>query len=340
VNRTPSRLLLAHGAGGRLTRELVTGTFLAALDNPLLATLTDAAVLPALPAGRPALTTDGFVVDPPVFPGGDIGYLSVCGTVNDLAMVGARPLWITWSLILEEGVDGELIDTCVAGAARACAEAGVAVVAGDTKVVPRGKGDRIFAVTAGLGVVPPGRDIDDRRITPGDAILASGPLGDHGATIMACRHDMAGTGLRSDCAPVNAIVEALFETGIEVHSLHDPTRGGTVTVCHEVAERSGHAILLHEASLPFRPEVRAVCELLGLEPLGQACEGRVLAWVAAADAERAVATFNAHSPGGGAAVIGRVEMRSGRQPPVLLETVIGGRRPVDLPSGSELPRIC
>ncbi len=340
MSRTPPRLLLAHGAGGRLTRELVTGTFLAALDNPLLATLTDAAVLPALPAGRPALTTDGFVVDPPIFPGGDLGYLSVCGTVNDLAMVGARPLWLTWSLILEEGVDGDLIDACVDGAARACAEAGVAVVAGDTKVVPRGKGDRIFAVTAGLGVVPPGRHVNDDRIVPGDLIVASGPLGDHGATIMACRHAMAGSGLHSDCAPVNGAVEALLEAGIEVHSLHDPTRGGTLTVCHEVAERSGHSILLHEADLPVRPEVRAVCELLGLEALGQACEGRVLAWIPATDAERAVALFDQHTPGGGAAVIGRVDARSGRRPSVLLETVIGGRRPVDLPSGSEQPRIC
>jgi len=340
VSRAPAKLLLAHGAGGRLTRELVTGTFLSALDNPLLATLTDAAVLPPLPPGRPALTTDGFVVDPPIFPGGDLGYLSVCGTVNDLAMVGARPLWITWSLILEEGADGALIDTCAAGAARACAEAGVAVVAGDTKVVPRGKGDRIFAVTAGLGIVPPERNVGDRCIVPGDVVVASGPLGDHGATIMACRHDMTGAGLRSDCAPVGAAVEALFEAGVEVHSLHDPTRGGTVTVCHEVAERSGHGIVLVETSLPVRPQVRAVCELLGLEPLGQACEGRVLAFIAEQDAERAVAAFDRSGADGGAAVIGRVETREGRRPPVLLETRIGGRRPVDLPSGSELPRIC
>lgn len=340
MRRAPGRLLLAHGAGGRLTRELVTGSFLPAFANPHLEPLGDSAVLPALPEGRPALTTDGFVVDPPVFPGGDLGYLSVCGTVNDLAVAGARPLWLTWALILEEGVEGELIETCVEGAARACREAGVAVVAGDTKVVPRGKGDRIFAVSSGLGVVPTGRELGDDRIRPGDAIVASGFLGDHGATVMACRHELAGSGLRSDCAPLASLVEAIFAAGVEVRSMHDPTRGGTVTVCHEVAARSGLRMVLDEGSLPVRPEVRAVCELLGLEPLGLACEGRLIAWVPAGHAGRLLEVLAAHPLGAGAAVVGHVEPSAPGRAPVVVETAIGGRRPLDLPSGSELPRIC
>ena len=200
--KAPDRVLLAHGGGGHLTRQLVEELFLPALQNPHLATLTDAAVLPEMPPGRPALSTDAFVVDPPIFSGGDLGCLSICGTVNDLAMSGARPLWLTWALILEEGADGDLLETCVRGAASAAKDAGVTVVAGDTKVVPRGKGDGLFAVTAGLGVVPPGRDLSDTHIEPGDAILVSGPIGDHGATVLAHRHDLLASGLKSDCAPL------------------------------------------------------------------------------------------------------------------------------------------
>lgn len=340
TTRVPDTLLLAHGSGGRLTQELVRDAFVAALGNPILATLTDAAVLPELPPGRPALTTDGFVVDPPVFPGGDLGYLSVVGTVNDLAMVGARPLWLTWALVLEEGAPGELIATCTEGAARAAAEAGVEIVAGDTKVVPRGKGDGIYAVTAGLGVVPPGREVGDDRITAGDAILVSGPIGDHGATVMACRHDLGSDGLRSDCAPESSLVEALFAAGVDVHSLHDPTRGGVLTVCHETATRSGLRIVLDEAAIPVRAQVRAVCEVLGLEVLSLACEGRTLAWVAAGDAPRALETMRTHPLGDGAAIIGRVTERQSGEVPLLLETEVGGRRPLDLTSGTDLPRIC
>ena len=220
--KVPDRVLLAHGGGGHLTRRLVEGLFLPALQNPHLATLTDSAVLPEMPPGRPALTTDAFVVDPPVFAGGDIGSLSICGTVNDLAMSGARPLWLTWALILEEGADGDLLETCVRGAASAAKDAGVMVVAGDTKVVPRGKGDGLFAVTAGLGVVPPGRDLSDSHIEPGDAILVSGPIGDHGATVLAHRHHLVASGLKSDCAPLGSLVETLLESGAAVRALHDP----------------------------------------------------------------------------------------------------------------------
>jgi hydrogenase expression/formation protein HypE len=333
-------ILLAHGSGGRLTHELVRDVFLPALDNAALARLSDAAVLEPLPAGRPALTTDAFVVDPPVFPGGDLGYLSVCGTVNDLAVAGARPQWLTWALILEEGLEGELLHDVVAGAARAAEEAGVALVAGDTKVVPRGKGDRLFVVTSGLGVVPPGRELGDHRVRPGDAVIASGPLGDHGAAIMACRHEIEGASLRSDCAPIADLVECALASGVDVHAIHDPTRGGVATICHEVASRSGLRIALDEASLPIGDATATCCELLGLDPLYLACEGRALFWAPEGDADRLVGTLRGHARGRAAARIGRVEEGAAGATPVTLRTAVGGERALDLLSGADLPRIC
>jgi len=338
--KPPEHVLLAHGAGGRLTREMVSRLFVPAFDNPALSALADAAVLPELPPGRPALTTDGFVVDPPVFPGGDLGHLSVCGTVNDLAMVGARPLWLTWSLILEEGVDGELLETCLEGAARAARQAAVHVVAGDTKVVPRGKADRLFAVTAGLGVVPPGRDVGDHRIGPGDVLVASGPLADHGATVLACRHDLDPGPLRSDSTPLADLVEVLFDAGVDVKTLHDPTRGGLIALCHETCDRSRLRIEIDEDKVPLRPQVRAVCDLLGLDPLGLASEGRFVAVVDEEDADRTVELLRARHDGQGAAAIGRVTERVSGGPPVVMRTRVGGSRVLDLPSGFDLPRIC
>jgi hydrogenase expression/formation protein HypE len=334
------RILLGHGAGGRLTRELVEGVFAPALANPFLAPLSDSAVLEELPAGRPALTTDGFVVDPLVFPGGDLGYLSVCGTVNDLAVAGARPLWLTWALILEEGLEAAVLERLVEGAARAAREAGVELVAGDTKVVPRGKGDGAFAVTSGLGVVPPGRDCDDRNLRPGDALLVSGPIGDHGATVLACRHGLDARDLRSDCAPLAELVEHVLSSGAGVRSLHDPTRGGVATTCHEVAARAGVRIVLDEERIPVRPEVEATCELLGLEPLYLACEGRALLWVAPEDEERALGALREHPLGRGAARIGHVEASANGLGPLVLRTPSGAHRPLDLLSGLDLPRIC
>jgi hydrogenase expression/formation protein HypE len=334
------RILLAHGGGGRLTHELISGLFAPALANRFLAPLTDAAVLPELPPGRPALTTDAFVVDPPVFPGGDLGYLSVCGTVNDLAVAGAQPLWITWALILEEGLEIAMLETFVAGAARAAREAGVAIVAGDTKVVPRGKGDRAFAITAGLGVVPPGRDLGDHRVAVGDAVLVSGPIGDHGATVMGCRHQLSGEGLTSDCAPLSSLIEATLGAGVDVHAMHDPTRGGVATVCNEVAARAGRRIVLEEAAVPVRPQVRGVCEVLGLDPLYVACEGRVLLWVGEADAARCLHVLRSHPLGAGAAMVGRVEAAAAGAAPTAVRTAYGTERPLDVLSGSELPRIC
>jgi len=333
-------LLLAHGAGGRLTHELVRQVFLPAFDNPHLRPLSDAAVLSELPQGRPALTTDAFVVDPLVFPGGDLGYLSVCGTVNDLAVAGARPLWLTWALVLEEGLEGDLLHTIVEGAARACREAQVTLVAGDTKVVPRGKGDRAFAITSGLGVVPPGRDLGDHRVQAGDDVVISGPFADHGATIMACRHGLSGAALVSDCAPLGELADAALTCGAEIHAMHDPTRGGVATTCHEVAARAGVRIVLEETALPVRSETRTTCELLGLDPLYLACEGRMLIWVAPPDTDRLLEALRRHPLGAQAAHIGRTESPAIGSVRVLLATAIGGERPVDLLSGSELPRIC
>jgi len=333
-------ILLGHGSGGRLTRELVEELFLPALRNPHLATLTDAAVLGALPAGKPALTTDAFVVDPLVFPGGDLGYLSVCGTVNDLAVAGARPSWLTWALILEEGLDRELLETVVQGAARAAREAGVEIVAGDTKVVPHGKGDRVFAVTAGLGVVPESRRLGDEHIEAGDLVLVSGTLGDHGATILANRHELEIPALRSDCAPLNALVEQVLETGADVRSMHDPTRGGLATTCNETAQRSGLRIVLEQRDIPVRDDVMVACELLGVEPLYLACEGRLVLWVPERDAERVLACLRDQPGGEAAAIVGHVEAHSNGHAPLVLRTAVGGEHPLDALSGMDLPRIC
>jgi len=334
------RVLLGHGAGGRLTADLVRTLFLPAFDNPHLRSLGDAALLDELPAGRPAMTTDAFVVDPILFPGGDLGYLSVCGTVNDLAVAGARPLWLSWALILEEGFEVETLRAVTEGAARAAAEAGVAIVAGDTKVVPRGKGGGAFAVTAGVGVVPTGRASDDQAIRPGDLVVLSGPMGDHGATIMAARHGLAGQQLRSDVAPLAGLIEAVHANGVSARTMHDPTRGGVATTVFEMAARAGASIELIEEALPVRAAVAATCELLGLDPLYLACEGRAIMVVAAADEARLLEALRSHPQGQGAAVIGRVLPPAKGQVPVSLRTRIGGDRPLDLLSGMDLPRIC
>ncbi len=333
-------VLLGHGAGGRMTAELVESVLLPHLGNPALAALDDAAVLPELPPGRPAMTTDAFVVSPPVFPGGDVGSLSVTGTLNDLVMTGARPLWLSWALVLEEGTDLDLVERCAVSAGRIARATGTAIVAGDTKVVPRGAGDGIYAVTAGLGVVPPGRQVSDTTVRPGDAVLVTGPVGDHGATIMALRHGLETGDLASDCAPLADLLEPLWDAGIAIRALHDPTRGGLATVTAEVAERTGLQMVLEETAIPVRGAVQAVCELLGLDPLELACEGRAVLWVAAEDAGRAVDLLRANPQGSGAAVIGAAVERPAGGSPVVLRSRSGGLRPLDRLSGSGLPRIC
>ncbi len=349
-----THILLAHGSGGRLSHELVQRLFLARFENPTLARLEDAAVLAigeAAPARvRLAFTTDSYVVSPIFFPGGDIGKLAICGTVNDLAMSGATPLGLSAGFILEEGLamsDLERVADSMAATARV---AGVAVVTGDTKVVDRGKADRLFINTAGIGIVPPGLALGAEYVRPGDVVLVSGTLGDHGITIMSQREGLRfDTPLMSDCAPLNGLVAALIAaltatetaapgTPEALRLMRDPTRGGLATVLNEVAETGRVGIEIEESQLPIRDAVRAACELLGLDPLYVANEGKLVAIVAPEVAERALAVLRAHEYGREAAIIGRVTGEHARR--VVLRTALGARRVVDMLAGEQLPRIC
>jgi len=330
---------MAHGSGGKASAHLVEEVFAAAFDNPWLAKRDDQAVVETPSASRLAVTTDSFVVSPLVFPGGDIGSLAVHGTVNDLAMAGAWPLYLTAGFILEEGFPlAELrrIALSMAAAARA---AGVAVVAGDTKVVERGKGDGVFINTTGIGTVPDGVAPSADRARPGDAILVNGPIGDHGVAIMACRENLAfETAISSDSTALHALVSAMLAEVQTIHVMRDPTRGGLATALNEIAHRSGVGMEIEGAVLRLRPEVEAACELLGLDPLYVANEGKLIAICAAEDAERLLGAMRAHPLGRQAAVIGRVTEDDHRF--VQMVTRFGGRRIVDWLAGEQLPRIC
>ena len=333
------QIILGHGSGGRLTHQLIERLFYQALGNPVLRRAEDAAVVEAPDGSRLAICTDSHVVKPLFFPGGDIGRLSVCGTVNDLAMMGARPRWITAAFILEEGFPLAELERVLASMQEAAAEAGVLVVAGDTKVAERGGADGLFISTSGVGWIPAGRQVSARRAQAGDALLLSGTLGDHGMAVLAARGELALEGdLRSDVAPLNGLVEALFAAGVEVHVLRDPTRGGLATTLWEIARQSQVGIELDEASLPVRPEVKGACELLGFDPLYVANEGKLVAIVPQAQAERALQAMTGHPLGRQGASIGRVQAEpAGR---VLMRTAIGARRVVEPLSGEMLPRIC
>jgi len=337
------RIILGHGSGGLLTGELIEHLFRPAFANPLLERGDDAAVadLPGELAagGRLAISTDAHIVQPLEFPGGDIGRLAVCGTVNDLAMVGARPLWLTATFVIEEGFATARLERLVASMQAAAEEAGVAIVAGDTKVTGRGLADGVYISTAGIGVVPPDCETGGALAEPGDLVLCSGTLGDHGIAVLAARGELAfETAIASDIAPLNGLVETIYETGAAVHTLRDPTRGGAAAALCEIARQSGVAIILEEAALPVRPAVAGACEMLGFDPLHVANEGKLLALVPEAEAPAVLAAMRAHSLGHEAALIGRVEA----EPPgrVVLETTIGGTRIVDMPAGELLPRIC
>jgi hydrogenase expression/formation protein HypE len=333
------RILLAHGGGGRLTRDLVEQVFLPAFRNDALAVLHDAAVLEQ-PAGRLAFTTDCFVVRPLFFPGGDVGKLAVTGTVNDLAMSGARPLYLSLGFILEEGLAVDDLVRVVASIREAASEASVAVVTGDTKVVERGKGDGIFITSAGVGVVEARSPVAPSEVRAGDAVLVSGPVGQHGVAVMAVRDGLAfANPIASDCASVAAPVLALLEAGIAVHCLRDPTRGGLATALNEIAAQAKCGIAVHESAVPVSAEVAGACEVLGLDPLYVACEGRFLAFVARDDAERALALLGARPDTKLAARIGTVGPADVRGL-VTLKTLAGGERVLDLLSGEQLPRIC
>jgi len=332
------RIQLAHGGGGKLTNQLIDRVFLPAFSNPALEARHDGAVV-TVGGARLAFTTDGYVVRPLIFPGGNIGDLAVNGTVNDLAMCGARPQYLSAAFILEEGLEMETLRTVVASMRKAAEAAGVELVTGDTKVVDRGSADRMFIVTAGVGAIECGRAIGPQAVEPGDAVIVSGDLGAHGIAVLSVREGLEFEAeIESDTAPLWAPVEALFAADVEVHCLRDLTRGGLASALNEIASARGVGIAIEELAIPVRPAVRAACELLGLDPLYVANEGRFVAFVPARDAGRAVDVLRAMLVTSGAAVAGRVtEAEPGT---VVLESRIGGRRVVDMLSGEQLPRIC
>lgn len=332
------RIDLAHGSGGRAMAQLIEELFARHLDNPFLAQGDDGAVLPGAD-GRLVMATDSHVISPLFFPGGDIGSLSVHGTLNDLAVMGARPLWLSAAFILEEGFPLADLARIVESMGEASRAAGVPIVTGDTKVVERGKGDGVFITTTGVGSLPPGRDVSGRHARPGDVVLISGTLGDHGMAIMAARENLGfETPIVSDSAALHGLTEALFASGARVHTLRDPTRGGLATTLNEIARQSGVGIVLDEAALPINPAVAATCEFLGLDPLYVANEGKLLAIVAPDDADAALAALRAHPLGARAARIGTVQADTHRF--VQMTTTLGGRRIVDWLNGDPLPRIC
>jgi hydrogenase expression/formation protein HypE len=330
---------MIHGSGGRAMAQLIHEVFAPAFDNPWLRKQNDQATLEP-PLGKLVLTTDTYVVSPLFFPGGDIGSLAVHGTVNDLAMGAARPLYLTAGFILEEGLKLSVLSRVVESMAKAATAAGVAIVTGDTKVVERGKGDGIFINTAGLGVlhdgvVPPSGE----RARPGDKVIVSGTIGDHGVAILSTRESLSfETEIRSDSAPLGTLVAAMLRAVPDIHVLRDPTRGGLAATLNELAHQSGVGMRLDEPAIPVLPEVNAACELLGIDPLDVANEGKLIAIVAARDAERLVTAMKEHPLGRRASIIGEVNDDPNRF--VTLDTSFGGRRVIDWPTGEPLPRIC
>lgn len=332
-----ARIGLAHGNGGRFMRELIHEVFARHLGGGILDTDLDACPLPRMPEGELVFTTDGFTVQPLEFPGGNIGSLAVHGTTNDLAVAGATPLYLSLNVFIEEGLEVELLDRVVASLAAAAREAGVEVAAGDTKVLRRGEGGGLYLATTGIGVRPHGLRLSMKEIRPGDQLLVSGSVGDHGICVMLAREQFGLSGdLLSDAASVLPLTRALL--GFEgLRFMRDPTRGGLATVAHEIARATGCSVRLSEAAIPVRDQVRSVCEMLGYDPYYLACEGRVVAVLAPEDAERALAAWRGLPGGEHAAVIGQVEAE-GR--PVVIETELGGRRMLEELEDDPLPRIC
>ena len=338
-----ARITLAHGGGGKAMRDLIDDVFVRRFDNPSLDTLEDQARFAladlARHGDRLAFTTDSFVVDPLVFPGGDIGKLAICGTVNDLAVGGARPLYLTCSVILEEGLEVDLLRTVADSIAATARAAGVDIVTGDTKVVSKGACDKLFINTTGIGVIATEHRLSGASCQPGDALLVNGVLGDHGAAILNARGDMAlSTPIESDCAALHEIILALLDAVPETRFLRDATRGGLATVANEIAEAAGAGVELLESATPIRDEVRGFCEILGLDPLYLANEGKLVAVVPGESEERALDALRSHPLGREASAVGRiVNDQPGR---VIMKTVFGGHRIVDMLVGEQLPRIC
>ena len=328
-------ITLDYGSGGKKTSRLIENIIVPAFSNPALNALGDGAIISG--AGEIAFSTDSFVVDPIFFPGGDIGKLSVCGTVNDLAMCGAEPKYLSCAFIIEEGLESEELKKIVASIRDAARSAGVQIVTGDTKVVERGRGDKIYINTAGIGVMKyPG--LSPRNIRPGDKVIVSGTVGDHGTAVMLARNGMMQGELKSDCAALNGLADAILSLGAGVRVLRDPTRGGVATTLNEFTEGTALSIELEEECIPIRPQVRAACDMLGLEPLYCANEGKLLAVVSPEDTERVLSRMRELPEGADAAVIGTVSDRHpGR---VVMKTAFGGTRILQKLAGAQLPRIC
>jgi hydrogenase expression/formation protein HypE len=339
-NSRYDHILLGHGSGGQLTNDLIRRLFVPGFGGEVLAALEDqATVAVSHEAIRIAFTTDSFVVRPLFFPGGDIGSLAVHGTVNDLAVGGATPLFLSAAFILEEGLPIADLRRIVASMRRACDEAGVTLVTGDTKVVDRGKGDGVFITTAGIGVVPDGRSLSIRNARPGDKILVSGTIGDHGIAIMSVREGIEfETVLESDTAPLHDLTRAMLDACPTIRCMRDPTRGGVSSALNELADASGVGVELEEEMIPLRSEVRGACEMLGLDPLYVANEGKLIVAVPADDADRLLAVMRSHPLGGDSSVIGMVV--ADHPGLVTMKSLVGGERVVTLLAGEQLPRIC
>jgi hydrogenase expression/formation protein HypE len=331
------KILLAHGSGGKMGHDLVCESLVQRLSNPTLDKMDDSAILEI--NGRTAFTTDSYVVSPIFFPGGDIGRLAVCGTVNDLAMSGASPLCLGLSLIIEEGLPYEDLDKVITSVQKAATETGVNVVTGDTKVVNQGTADKLFINTSGLGVIPDGVDISGANAVPGDKVIINGTIGDHGMAIMSQREGLRfSIPIESDCAPLNSLVAAMLAASPCIHSLRDPTRGGLATTLNEIAKQSGVGINIVEELIPVNEAVRTACEVLGFDPLYVANEGKLLAIVAPGDAEAVLHAMKKNAYGSSSVIIGEVVgQHPGR---VNMKTLLGASRIVDMLSGELLPRIC
>jgi len=336
IRRTDT-VILGHGSGGTLSRDLLNRLFLPELGKAAPRALDDSAVV-TIDGQRYALTTDSHVVSPLFFPGGDIGRLAICGTVNDLAMVGAQPVALTCGFVLEEGLSFDLLQRVVASMKAAAQEAGIFIAAGDTKVVQKGGADQLFINTSGMGKIPEGVNISGANAKEGDVIIVSGTIGDHGIAVLSAREGLGfETTLESDVAPLNHLIQAMIEAG-EIHVLRDPTRGGLATSLVEISEQSNVTIELNEQSLPFKPAVKAACEMLGFDPLYVANEGKLVAFVKESDAHKVLDVIKKAKYGEDAAVVGRV-IGTGKSQ-VRLKTAIGGTRLVDMLPGEMLPRIC
>ena len=333
------QIVMGHGAGGRMSHQLIQKAFVSAFQNPALQAGDDAAMLQPIPGMQLSISTDAHVVTPLFFPGGDIGKLAVCGTVNDVAMLGAKPLYLTAGFILEEGLEMNTLQRVIASMQAAAQEANVQIVAGDTKVVQRGKADGLYITTAGVGLIPIGTNISGTQAKPGDVIILSGSLGDHGIAVLGARGELGfESTIQSDVAPLNHLISGMLDASQNIHVLRDPTRGGLATTLNEIATQSNVGIMLDEKTIPVHPEVASACEMLGFDPLYIANEGKLVAMVAHEDAESVLKAMRATRYGEDSVIIGEVTAEPQKR--VLLKTSYGSTRVVDMLAGEMLPRIC